>query len=69
MSRFNVSERMYNEFLRPTLLVGLFATPESLSAAAVINTLYYYALAHQSDFDVCWCKVGHLQGMNMYGTC
>jgi len=33
---------MYNEFLRPTLLVGLFASPENLSAAAVINTLYYY---------------------------
>jgi len=42
--RFNVSERMYNEFLRPTLLVGLFAPPESLSAAAVINTLYYYGM-------------------------
>lgn len=33
---------MYNEFLRPTLLVGLFAEPEELSAAAVINTLYFY---------------------------
>ena len=40
--RFNVSERMYNEFLRPTLLVGLFAPPEELSAAAVLNTLYFY---------------------------
>lgn len=40
--RFNVSERMYNEFLRPTLLVGLFAPPEDLSAAAVLNTLYFY---------------------------
>ena len=40
--RFGVSERMYNEFLRPTLLVGLFARPEDLSAAAVIATLYFY---------------------------
>ena len=38
------------------LQVGLFAPPEELSAAVVIETLYYYALAHQSDFDVCWCK-------------
>lgn len=42
LCRFNVSDRMYNEFLRPTLLVGLFAEPESLSAAAVLNTLYFY---------------------------
>lgn len=33
---------MYDEFLRPTLLVGLFAEPEDLSAAAVLNTLYFY---------------------------
>ncbi|GLI65776.1 hypothetical protein VaNZ11_009387 [Volvox africanus] len=49
-----VSTRCYNEFLRPTLLVGLFAPPEDLSAAAVLETLYFYALAHQNDFDVCW---------------
>ncbi|KXZ45031.1 hypothetical protein GPECTOR_59g639 [Gonium pectorale] len=49
-----VSARCYNEFLRPTLLVGLFAPPEELSAAAVLETLYFYALAHQNDFDVCW---------------
>ena len=42
--RFNVSDRMYNEFLRPTLLVGLFAEPENLSAAAVLNTLYFYGM-------------------------
>jgi hypothetical protein len=36
--------------------VGLFAPPEELSAAVTIETLYFYALAHQSDFDVCWCK-------------
>jgi hypothetical protein len=40
----------------PALQVGLFAPPEELSAAVVVQTLYYYALAHQSDFDVCWCK-------------
>lgn len=51
-----VSQRCYQEFLRPTLLVGLFAPPEDLSAAAVLETLYFYALAHQNDFDVCWPK-------------
>jgi hypothetical protein len=35
-------------------LVGLFAAPEDISAAAMLETLYFYALAHQNDFDVCW---------------
>ncbi|KAJ9522148.1 hypothetical protein QJQ45_005136 [Haematococcus lacustris] len=66
-----VSRAAYQEFLRPTLLVGLFAPPEDISAAAMLETLYFYALAHQAggagcgrqagmtegnDFDVCWCK-------------
>lgn len=54
--RFGVSQRCYEEFLKPTLLVGLFAPPEEISAAAMLETLYFYALAHQNDFDVCWCK-------------
>ncbi|KAF8066234.1 pds [Scenedesmus sp. PABB004] len=49
-----VSQRMYEEFLRPTLLVGLFAPPEDVSAAVMLECLYFYALAHQNDFDVCW---------------
>lgn len=49
--RCGVSQRVYDEFLRPTLLVGLFAPPEQLSAASVLETLYFYALAHQNDFD------------------
>ncbi|PSC69064.1 amine oxidase [Micractinium conductrix] len=53
---FGVTQRAYEQFLKPTLLVGLFAPPEELSAAVTIETLYFYALAHQSDFDVCWCK-------------
>ena len=40
--RFGVSKRMYEEFVKPTLLVGLFAPPEELSAAAVIECLYFY---------------------------
>eukprot|EP00879_Flechtneria_rotunda_P028371 GHRR01030475.1.p1 GENE.GHRR01030475.1~~GHRR01030475.1.p1 ORF type:complete len:457 (+),score=95.91 GHRR01030475.1:1370-2740(+) len=52
--QWRVSQRCYEEFLRPTLLVGLFAPPEDISAAAMLETLYFYALAHQNDFDVCW---------------
>ncbi|KAF6263863.1 hypothetical protein COO60DRAFT_1470323 [Scenedesmus sp. NREL 46B-D3] len=52
--QWGVSERCYQEFLRPTLLVGLFAPPEEISAASMLETLYFYALAHQNDFDVCW---------------
>ena len=39
-----------------TGLIGLFAPPEELSAGAVLGCFVFYALAHQADFDVCWCK-------------
>ena len=48
---------VYEEFLKPTLLIALFAPPEELSAGVVLGAFYFYTLAHQSDFDVCWCKV------------
>lgn len=51
-----ISERLYREFLKPLLLVGLFAPPEEISAASMLETMYFYALAHQNDFDICWCK-------------
>lgn len=51
-----VTKAAYENFLKPTLLVGLFAPPEDLSAAVTMECLYFYALAHQNDFDVCWCK-------------
>jgi uncharacterized protein with NAD-binding domain and iron-sulfur cluster len=51
-----VTQAAYDLFLKPTLLVGLFASPEDLSAAVTLECLYFYALAHQNDFDVCWCK-------------
>ena len=44
------------DFIRPTLLVGLFKPAEELSAAVVMELLYYYALAHQTSFDVRWIK-------------
>jgi len=53
---FGVTEKAYNLFLKPTLAVGLFAPPEQLSAASVLETLEFYALAHQNSFDVCWAK-------------
>jgi hypothetical protein len=39
---YGVSKRMYEEFIKPTLLVGLFAPPEELSAAATMSMLYFY---------------------------
>ena len=36
--------------------MGLFKPPEELSAAVAMELLYYYALAHQTSFDVRWIK-------------
>lgn len=47
-----IPSRLYEEFLKPILLVGLFAPPEELSAGVVLGMLYFYVLAHQPDFDV-----------------
>lgn len=54
--RMGVSKRLVDDFIRPTLLVGLFKPPEELSAAVAMELLYYYALAHQTSFDVRWIK-------------
>ena len=54
--RFGLSKRLVDDFLRPTLLVGLFKPPEELSAAVTMELLYYYALAHTSSFDVRWMR-------------
>jgi uncharacterized protein with NAD-binding domain and iron-sulfur cluster len=53
---FGVSARLYRDALEPMLLVGLFAPGELCSAAATLGMLYYFILAHQSDFDVVWCR-------------
>ena len=45
--RMGLTKRLVDDFLRPTLLVGLFKPPEELSAAVAMELLYYYALAHQ----------------------
>lgn len=56
--RFGLSKRLVEDFVKPTLLVGLFKPPEELSALVVMELLYYYALAHQDSFDVRWIKNG-----------
>jgi uncharacterized protein with NAD-binding domain and iron-sulfur cluster len=56
--RFGLSPRLVQDFLRPTLLVGLFKPPEELSALVVMELLYYYALAHTDSFDVRWIRNG-----------
>jgi uncharacterized protein with NAD-binding domain and iron-sulfur cluster len=56
--RCNISPRMVEDFIKPTLLVGLFKPPEELSALVVMELLYYYALAHTDSFDVRWIKNG-----------
>ncbi len=53
---YNVSDRLYRDAFEPMLLVGLFAPGEQCSAAATLGMLYYFILAHQSDFDVVWCR-------------
>ena len=55
VERCGLSKRLVDEFVAPTLRVGLFRTPE-LSAAVSMELLYYYALAHQTAFDVRWIK-------------
>jgi len=52
------SKRLIDDFIRPTLLVGLFKPPEELSALVTLELLYFYALAHTTSFDVRWIKNG-----------
>ncbi|MGF1487649.1 MAG: FAD-dependent oxidoreductase [Prochloraceae cyanobacterium] len=54
--QYGVSARLYRDAFEPMLLVGLFAPGEQCSAAATLGMLYYFILAHQSDFDVVWCR-------------
>lgn len=56
--RFGLSSRLVEDFIKPTLLVGLFKPPEELSALVVMELLYYYALAHMDSFDVRWIRNG-----------
>ncbi|QDZ23312.1 FAD/NAD(P)-binding domain-containing protein [Chloropicon primus] len=58
--RCGMSKRLVDEFVAPTLRVGLFKDPSELSAAVSMELLYYYALAHQNSFDVRWIKRGSI---------
>ena len=53
----NISQRLYDQFLKPILLALLFVPPKELSAAAALSVLSNYVLQHQSDFDVRWPKI------------
>ena len=55
-SRLGATRAAYEEFLKPTLLVALFAPPEQLSAAETLAALEFYALRSQDAFDVRWCR-------------
>merc|ERR1719506_128311 len=59
--KMGISKRLVDDFIRPTLLVGLFKPPEELSAAVAMELLYYYALAHQTAFDVRWIRSRSIQ--------
>ena len=39
-TKCGLSKRLVDEFLKPTLLVGLFKPPEELSAAVTMELLY-----------------------------
>ncbi|CAN0102086.1 unnamed protein product [Ectocarpus sp. 12 AP-2014] len=51
-----VSQRLYDEFLEPMLLVLPMCPGEDCSAAAALSCFQYFALEHQGDFDVRWLR-------------
>lgn len=53
---YGVSKRMYEEFIKPTLLVGLFAPPEELSAAATMGMLYFYGAQCSPALHISACQ-------------
>lgn len=54
--RCGMTKRLVDDFVRPTLAVGLFTPLEQTSALVCLELLYFYALAHQDSFDVRWIK-------------
>eukprot|EP00752_Nemacystus_decipiens_P010064 g8968.t1 len=51
-----ISQRLYDEFLEPMLLVLPMCPGEDCSAAAALSCFQYFALEHQGDFDVRWLR-------------
>jgi len=60
--KMGLSKRLVDDFVRPTLLVGLFKPPEEISAAVALELLYFFCLAHQTSFDVRWMRTGTVAG-------
>eukprot|EP00903_Cladosiphon_okamuranus_P014865 g13764.t2 len=54
--RAGISQRLYDEFLEPMLLVLPMCPGEDCSAAAALSCFQYFALEHQGDFDVRWLR-------------
>mmetsp|Transcript_20511 Transcript_20511/g.19840 ORF Transcript_20511/g.19840 Transcript_20511/m.19840 type:complete len:539 (+) Transcript_20511:101-1717(+) len=54
--RFGMSSNLYKQFVLPLLLVLPMCPGEDCSAAAALSLFSYFALEHQSDFDVKWLK-------------
>ena len=53
-----MSRRLFEDFLRPLLLVGLFAPAEELSAAVMIGTLYFYGTyTHVPSVVIHWAPM------------
>ena len=51
-----MSAQLYDQFILPLLLVLPMCPGEDCSAAAALSLFSYFALEHQSDFDVKWLK-------------
>lgn len=47
-----MSTRLYEEFLKPLLLVALFAPPEELSAGAVLGAFYFYSESSSTSMSI-----------------
>lgn len=54
--RFGMTQNLYKQFLLPLLLVLPMCPGEDCSAAAALSLFSYFALEHQSDFDVKWLR-------------
>jgi len=60
--RCGLTERLVEDFVRPFILVCLFAPLEELSALVVLELIYFFAAAHHDSFDVRWMRKGSVAG-------
>jgi hypothetical protein len=59
----------YEQWLRPTVLVGLFAPPEKISAASMLETVYCFSVAHQSDMGGTETATHSYKVSYLYASC